>query len=163
MSEFIEPHPKDLPRMGMKLDLAKIKDPNEEIDLVNDLWLGEDVTQDMIDAVEPKLWHVIVKQIGVQEKSSGGIIYTQQTIADQEWMIGMCVVVKLGPAVYQGPKFKELGLTPADGPQIGEVYRFAARQPTRYKLYGETFIEVADDALTAKFNREHLAGVSFNR
>lgn len=172
-NSFVEPHPMDLPKLKiadttgpaapLSLDLGRIKTPNDVIDTENDLWLGENVTQDMLDAVEPKLWYVVVKQVGIRERSAGGILYTDQTVADMEWTMGLCVVCKLGPAVYTGPKFQDLGLTPADGPQVGDVYRFQARNPTRYRLYGETFIEVADDALTSKFNRKHLHEVSFNR
>lgn len=157
---FIEPLPMHLPKKNAEI---VVKTPHDVIDPVNDPWIGEHVTEEMLEAVDPKLWYVVVKQIGITEKTKGGILLTDQTVADMEWTMGLCIVCKLGPAVYKGPKFQDLGLTPADGPQVGEVYRFQARNPTRYRLYGETFIEVADDALTSRFSREHLHEVSFSR
>ena len=173
--DFNEPLPKDLPKNpnltvveGFKpLDLNKIADPNEEIDLVNDKWLGENITDDMIKALKPKLWWVIVKQVGIRDaitfKSGHKLILTDQAIEDQQWLVGMCVVVKVGPAVYKGRKYEEYGLTPEDGPQPGDVYHFSARNPKRYKVDGETFIEVPDDALTTEFNREQLHLIDFSK
>lgn len=149
------------------LDLSQIQTPHDEIDLVKDKWLGERVTEEMIDALRPQLWWVIVKQVGIKKeivfKNGQKLILTDQSVDEQQWAVGMCVVVKCGPAVYRGPKFEQIGLTPEDGPQPGKVYHFSARNPKRYKVDGETFIEVPDDALTTEFNREQLHLVDFSK
>lgn len=127
-------------------------------------WLGEDVPP-LAHIPDPKLWRVVVKQIGIKKKivtaSGHEFLMPDQVVADQEWTHGMCIVVKVGPAVYRGKKFEDLGLTPEDGPQVGHIYSFEARQPKRFKVDGVQLIELADDALSMQFHKDHLHRVSF--
>lgn len=126
---------------------------------MDDLWLGETMP-DLEKIPEPQLWNVVVKQIAIKRKV-GSILLPDQTISDQEWTHGMCLVVKTGPAVYRGRKFEDIGITPEMGPKPGDVYKFRARHPERIKIDGETFIELPDDALSMKFDRRFLSSVSF--
>lgn len=127
-------------------------------------WLGEDVPP-LAHIPNPKLWRVVVKQVGIKKKiktaSGFELELPDQVVSDQEWTHGMCVVVKVGPAVYRGKKFEDIGVTPEDGPQVGQIYSFEARQPKRFKIDGVQLIELADDALTMQFDKEHLHRVSF--
>lgn len=128
------------------------------IDMIDDEWLGEKVPIDAIP--DPQLWNVVVKQIAIK-KRVGNILLPDQTISDQEWTHGLCMVIKVGPAVYRGKKFEDMEITPEMAPKPGDIYKFKARTPERFQVDGETFIEVADDALTLKVDRKAIDRIAF--
>lgn len=131
------------------------------IDLIDDPWMGEDIPEAALKGLKVKLWHCVVKQIGIRRKSKGGLILPDQTVADQEWTHGLCMVVKAGPACYRGKKFEDLGIEPEDAPKPGELYLFTARSPERIKVADETFILVPDDALKVRVDRKYINDISF--
>lgn len=128
-------------------------------DIFDDIFLGEHVPLEAIP--EPQRFNVFVKQINLRAKI--GSIHIPDTVqADQQWSHGMGLVVKVGPSVYRGAKFEDVGLTPDMGPQVGDIYWFLARAPQRIFVDNELYMLLADDALLAKFDRRQLDRVRFS-
>ncbi len=128
---------------------------------LNDPWFGETVAEEAA-LPEPGKWYCIVKQIGIKRKV-GSIIIPDSVQSDQQWSHGLCLVVRVGPAVYRGSKFRDMELD-ADkhGPKVGDIWTFQARQVRyRVKIDGEDYIEMPDDALVSRINPHELHRYSF--
>lgn len=124
----------------------------------SDLWLGEKVPLEAIP--EPDRFNLVIKQVEIKKKF-GSILAPSSTIDAQSWTHGMAVVVKRGPSVYRGKKFEDMGLSPEDGPKVGDVIYYESRAPRRFKVDGEEFLVIPDDAVIARFHRDHLSRIGF--
>ena len=129
------------------------------ITLLDDPWLGETIPFEALP--KPERFHILLKQVNIKRKV-GSVLIPDSVQHDQQWSHGMGLVVALGPAVFQGQKFVDMGLSPETGPQLGDIYWFEARAPRRLKVDGELYLLIADDGLLAKFDRKHLDRMSFN-
>jgi hypothetical protein len=125
---------------------------------LDDLFLGEHVPLKAIP--DPARFNVIVKQVNLRKKI-GSIEIPDTVLADQQWHHGMGLVVKVGPSVYRGAKFADVGLTPEDGPKVGELWWFTARAPLRLYVDNELYMLLSDDGLNGKFDRYELDRVRF--
>ncbi len=125
----------------------------------SDMWLGEKVPLEAVP--EPDRFNLVIKQVEVKKKF-GSIIAPPSTIDAQSWTHGMAVVVKCGPSVYRGKKFEDMGLSPEDGPKVGDVIYYESRAPKRFKVDGEEFLIIPDDAVLARFKRENLSRIGFS-
>lgn len=110
----------------------------------------------------PKRWYMLVRQIG-QKRKVRGLLLPQQMVDDQDWTHGAAVVIKLGPSVYRGRKYEELGLTPEDAPKVGEIVYFEARSPRRIWHKGQCYLIIADDATHSDDDLENLDDISFTK
>lgn len=125
---------------------------------LTDKFLGEKIPLEAI--IEPDRFYVVVKQVAIKQKI-GSILMPTSAVDAQSWTHGMALVIKVGPSVYRGRKFEDVGLTPDDGPKVGDVIYFEARTPRRLKVDGEEYLLIPDDAIMGRFSREHLARTSF--
>lgn len=125
----------------------------------SDIWFGENVPLEAIP--DPDRFNLVVKQVEIKKKI-GSIIVPSSTIDAQSWTHGMAVVVKRGPSVYRGKKFEEMGLSPDDGPKVGDVIYYESRAPRRFKVDGEEFLVIPDDAVIARFHRAHISRIGFS-
>jgi hypothetical protein len=116
-------------------------------DQLQDLYMGEPIA-DKVDALPmPERFNLIVAQVAIKKKV-GSLILADQTIQDQQWTHGLVVVVKVGPSVFKGKRFEDMGLSSDDAPQVGDM-----------------FFEVPDDAILARWTREqrqHLHRIGFS-
>lgn len=79
----------------------------------------------------------------------GSIFIPDGAIEAQMWINGLGKVCALGPGVYKGRRYEEMGLSPEDAPKIGDIVIYNAKSPNRITVDGRTLIYVADDATTA--------------
>jgi co-chaperonin GroES (HSP10) len=115
---------------------------------------------------DPDRFYLLITQVGIKTKSSGGILLPGTTVSDQEWNHGLGLVVKVGPAVYRGKRFEDMGLHPSEGPKPGDLVLFQARTPNRIKVEipgggDRLFLEIADDAILGRVQREHMHRIKF--
>lgn len=134
---------------------AIIAEPETDI---SDVWLGEKIPLEAIP--DPDRFNLVIKQVTIKTKIKS-ILLAPSTIDAQSWTHGMAVVVKRGPSVYRGKKFEDMGLSPEDGPKVGDVIYYESRAPRRFKVDGEEFLVIPDDAVIARFNRDHLSRIGF--
>jgi hypothetical protein len=141
--------------------------PKPKVEVANDLgslFLGEDLPP--LDWIpDPDRFMLLVTQIAIKKKV-GLLHLPDQTIADQEWNHGLGLVVKVGPAVYKGQRFRDMGLDESHAPKVGDVILFQARTPNRIKVEmpsggDRLFLEIADDALLGRVKREHMHRIKF--
>lgn len=140
---------------------------NPSIELDNDLadlFLGE--TLPPLDWIpDPDRFLMTVTQVAIKKKV-GLLHLPDQTIADQEWNHGLGLVIKVGPAVYQGQRFKDMGLDENHAPKVGDLVLFQAKTPNRIKVDlpgggSRLFLQIADDAILGRVKREHMHRVKF--
>jgi co-chaperonin GroES (HSP10) len=113
-------------------------------------------------AIKVHRFQVLLRHHLLRKTSANGlIILTDQTIADQHWTHGMAEVVAVGPSVYRGKKFEDMGLTPEDGPKVGDIVFFESRAPRRFKFNGELLLMVPDDAIGFSVDPDHADKISF--
>lgn len=132
---------------------------------LGELFLGEDLPP--LDWIpDPDRFMLLVTQIGIKKKSAGGIIIPDQTVDGQEWNHNMGLVIKVGPSVYTGHRFVDMGLNKDQAPKPGDVVLFQAKTPNRLKVDlpngGERlFLQIADDAVLGRVKREHMHRIKF--
>lgn len=132
---------------------------------LDDKWLGE--TLPPLEWIpDPDRFYLLVTQVGIKTQSAGGILLPGTTIADQEWNHGLGLVVKVGPAVYAGQRFRDMNLGVEDGPVVGDLVLFQARTPNRIKVElpgggDRLFLQISDDAILGRVKREHMHRVKF--
>ena len=80
----------------------------------------------------------------------GSIFIPDSAIEAQMWVNGLGKVCAVGPGVYRGRRFEEMGLTPEDGPKVGDIVVYNSKSPNRLTVDGRTIIFVADDAITSR-------------
>ena len=143
----------------MTSDLILAKKCGASLDAnLKDRWLGEKVPLEALP--EPERYNVLIKQVNIRNKINS-ILIPETVQSDQQWSHGMGLVVKVGPSVFRGSKFADVGLTPEMGPKPGDIYWFQARAPMRLFVDNELYMLLADDGLLAKFDRNHLDRVRF--
>ncbi len=138
-----------------KAEGGKIPDLN----ILDDFWMGEHVPLEALP--EPERFNVLIKQVNIKKVTAKGILIPETVQSDQQWSHGMGLVVKVGPSVFRGTKFLDVGLTPEMGPAPGDIYWFQARAPMRLFVDDELYMLLADDGLLAKFDRKQLSRVRF--
>jgi hypothetical protein len=123
----------------------------------------EDMDDPMPDlaGIEVETTQILLKPVGIKRRK-GAIIFSDQTIDDQYWTHGLGRVAKLGPSVYRGKRFADLGLSPEDAPPVGAVVNYNARTPRRVKIDGEVFIIVNDDAIGLRIDPAQAHRITFH-
>lgn len=136
--------------------------------LANDLtdkFLGESLPpMDWIP--DPDRYFLLITQVGIKRKSAGGILLPDASISDQQWNHGLGLVIKTGPAVYTGQRFRDMNLDVSHAPTVGDLVLFQARTPNRIEVQmpdggWRLFLEIADDALLGRVKREHMHRIKF--
>jgi len=94
----------------------------------------------------PHRYLVLVMPVMVRSKI-GSVWLPDQAIDDQLWINGLGKVCAVGPGVYKGRRFADIGLTPEDAPKIGDVVIYNAKSPNRLTVDGRTLLFVNDDSL----------------
>jgi len=109
----------------------------------------------------PARWNLVVRQLGIKEKI--GSLYMPDSVKDaQSYTHGMAVVLKVGSCVYRGRKYEDLGLSPEDGPQVGDIICFRAHSaPTRFKVQDIELMVIPDDAYYATVAPDQVDAISF--
>jgi hypothetical protein len=110
---------------------------------------------------DPERWNLCIRQLGIKEKI--GSLYIPDSVKDaQSYTHGMGVVLKVGKCVYRGRKYEDLGLTPEDGPQVGDIICFRAHTaPTRLKVQDIEVMYIPDDAFYARATPDMVDSISF--
>jgi co-chaperonin GroES (HSP10) len=132
---------------------------------LDDLFLGEELPP-LEWIPNPDRFYLFVIQVAVKTVTDGGIIIPGTMVADQEWNHGLGLVIKVGPAVYRGKRFEDMGLHPSEGPKPGDLVLFQARTPNRVRVSlpgggSRLFLEIADDAILGRVQREHMHRIKF--
>ena len=137
------------------------------IELDNDLdklFLGEELPP-LEWIPDPDRFLLTITQVAIKKKI-GALILPDQTVADQQWNHGLGLVVKVGPSVYQGQRFKDMGLDESHAPKVGDLVLFQAKTPNRLDVAlpgggWRLFLQIADDAILGRVKREHMHRVKF--
>jgi hypothetical protein len=108
----------------------------------------------------PERFNLIVKPVGVKKKV-GSIILADQTVDAQQWTHGTAVVCKVGPSVFRGQRFKDMGLGPEDGPKVGDLVYIMPRNPNRFEVDGELYMLIADDGIYARLDPAHAHRITY--
>ncbi len=128
-------------------------------------WLGEDVPDALVKKLQDMRavhrFNILVKRVDIKRKV-GSVYIPDSVAADMQWLQGLGVVVVVGPSVYRGQKFEDVGLSPDDAPKVGDAVWFNARVPQKIKMDGIEFLLLPDDALLMTIPREDLHRFSFN-
>jgi co-chaperonin GroES (HSP10) len=105
----------------------------------------------------PHRYLVLVMPVMVKSKI-GSIFLPDQAVDDQLWINGLGKVCAVGPGVYKGRRFEEMGLSPDDAPKIGDIVIYNAKSPNRITVAGRKLLFVNDDGLfgTVKPDDAHL-------
>lgn len=131
---------------------------------LKDLFLGENLPP-LEWIPDPDRFYLLVTQVAIKRKV-GNIIIPDKTVDDQVWNHGLGLVVKVGPSVYRGTRFKDMDLTPDEGPRQGDLVLFQARTPNRIEIAlpeggHRLFLQIADDAILGRVKREHMHRIKF--
>ena len=110
---------------------------------------------------DPDRFYMICKPVGLKKKV-GSIILTDSTVDNQQWTHGMVRILKAGPAVYVGKRYADMGLLPEDAPKVGDIVYIQPRQPMRFKVDGELYLMVQDDAVIGRVPKEHAHRIAFD-
>lgn len=108
----------------------------------------------------PHRYLVLVMPVMVRSRI-GSILLADQTIEDQLWINGLGKVCAVGPGVYRGRRFEEMGLTPADAPAIGSIVIYNAKTPNRITVGGRKLLFVNDDGLFGTVRPEDAHLIQF--
>jgi hypothetical protein len=128
---------------------------------LDDLWMGEPIAH-LLEAVPtPDRFYMLVTQVKIREKV-GSIILPGTAVKDQDWTHGLGIVVKVGPAVYKGRRFADIGLDESDGFTPGDLVLFnAGASPNRIYVDDRLFLMITDDSVRARPKREHAHRIKF--
>jgi hypothetical protein len=121
---------------------------------------GKDLTIPLEALPYPERFNLIVKPVGIKKKV-GSIILADQTIDAQEWTHGTAVVCKVGPSVFRGQRFKDMGLSPADAPKVGDLVYIMPRNPNRFEVDKELYMLIADDGIFARLDPKHVSRLTY--
>lgn len=128
-------------------------------------WLGEDVPTELMAKLQSiramHRFNLLVKRVEVKSKI-GNIFIPDAAKHDMNWLQGLGVVVLVGPSVYRGAKFEDVGLTQDDAPKVGDAIWFNARVPLKVKIDGVEYLSLPDDAILMTIPREEAHRFSFN-
>lgn len=128
-------------------------------------WLGEAVPLDLMAKLQAMnaihRFNLLVKRIDIKRKING-IHLPDSVVSDMQWLQGLGVVCVVGPAVYRGAKFEDVGLTPDMAPKVGDAIWFNARVPLKVKIDGVEYLAMPDDAILMTIPRDELHRFSFN-
>lgn len=130
---------------------------------IDDPWFGEDIA-DIVEAVSPPdRFYMAITQCQVRKKV-GSIIIPGKAVEDQEWTHGLGIVVKVGPAVYEGRRFADIGLSKeTHGFKPGDLVHFnAGASPRRAYFDGRLFLYITDDAVISRPDRRFVHRMSFH-
>ena len=108
----------------------------------------------------PERFNLIVKPVGIKRKV-GSIILADQSVDAQEWTHGTALVCKVGPSVFRGQRFKDMGLAPSDGPKVGDLVYIMPRNPNRFEVDGELYMLIADDGIYARLDPQHAHRIKY--
>ena len=123
-------------------------------------WHGEEIPDERF-IPEPDRFLLLVKQLGIKRKI-GSIELPDQLVDAQSYTHGMGLVVKVGPCVYKGRKFEDMGATEEMGPKVGDIVTFEARgAPRRIWIKGVELLFIMDDQITSRPTPEQVPHISF--
>jgi hypothetical protein len=121
---------------------------------------GKDLAIPLEALPYPERFNLIVKPVGIKRKV-GSIILADQTVDAQQWTHGTAVVCKVGPSVFRGQRFKDMGLGPEDGPKVGDLVYIMPRNPNRFEVDGELYMLIADDGIFARLDPKHAHRITY--
>jgi hypothetical protein len=108
----------------------------------------------------PERFNLIVRPVGIK-KMMGSIILPDQVVDAQQWTHGTALVCKVGPSVFRGQRFKDMGLGPEDGPKVGDLVYVMPRNPNRFEVDGELYMLIADDGIFARLDPKHAHRITY--
>jgi co-chaperonin GroES (HSP10) len=123
-------------------------------------YVNEDLNIPLEALPYPERFNLIVRQVSIKKKI-GSIILADQTVSAQEWTHGTAVVCKVGPSVFRGQRFKDMGLGPEDGPKVGDLVYVMPRNPNRFEVDGELYMLIADDGIFARLDPKHAHRITY--
>lgn len=123
-------------------------------------YVDEDLKIPLEALPDPERFNLIVKPVGIK-RMVGKIILADQTVDAQEWTHGTVVVCKVGPAVFKGHRFKDMGIHHTDAPKVGDLLYVMPRTPNRFKVDGQIYFLVADDGIFARLDPKHAHRIEY--
>jgi len=96
----------------------------------------------------PHRWLVALMPVAIRSKI-GSIHIPDSAVDAQLWINGLGKVCAVGPGVYKGRRYEEMGLSPEDAPKVGDIVIYNAKSPNRIRIGERTLIYVNDDGITA--------------
>ena len=108
----------------------------------------------------PHRYLVLVMPVMVRSKI-GNIFLPDQAVDDQLWINGLGKICAVGPGVYKGRRYEEMGLSPDDAPKIGDIVIYNAKSPNRITVGGRKLLFVNDDGLFGTVEPENAHLVQF--
>lgn len=108
----------------------------------------------------PARFLIALMPVSVKDKI-GNVWLPDTAIEQQMWINGIGKVCALGPGVFKGRRFEDMGLTPEDAPKVGDLVIYNAKTPNRFKVDGVTLILVADDGYHMTVDPEHAHRITF--
>ena len=104
-------------------------------------------------------WRVHVIQIGVRERTTGGVLLSEQHTVDQSHLHGLGKVVSIGSAAYKAEAFKDCD--PSEIPKVGSLVLFDPRAAKRYMTNGQIWFRLNDDHVDTVVNATEASGFEF--
>lgn len=123
-------------------------------------YVSEDLKIPLDALPYPERFNIIVKPVGVK-KMIGSLIMPDQVVDGQQWTHGTAVVCRVGPSVFRGQRFKDMGLGPEDGPKVGDLVYIMPRNPNRFKVDGEIYMLIADDGIFARLDPKQAHRIEY--
>lgn len=109
---------------------------------------------------QPHGWGMTIVQIGLREKSKGGLILSDHIVHDQTWRHRLAKVLAMGSACYKGDQWRDVD--PATLPTVGSLILFNPRgcgEPVwRFDV---PYWIINDDHWAGSVSREHAHGYKF--
>jgi hypothetical protein len=128
---------------------------------ITDMFHGAEVPA-LMHVPEPERYYIAVAQYKIK-KRVGSILLPDSAVDAQGWTHGLAVVLKVGPCAFKGRKMEDLGLSPDNAPQVGDIVCYTARVvPSRLKVDGIDVMYIPDDAPYARVSPEMAPHISFN-
>lgn len=106
----------------------------------------------------------LVAPLQIQNKTAGGILLSDQTLDDMEWIQGIGRVVLAGPCVYRGVRWRDMDFDPVTmGVKVGDLCRFNAKTPERFWFDNYLIISINDDAIRGPISPKNVHRYRFER
>lgn len=110
-------------------------------------------------SVVPKRVHpyrMYVMLVGLQNKSTGGIILPDEHIDAQYFNHCLGRIVAMGPCCFTGQRWRDIGYAEELHPKVGDYITFNPRAPLRETWSGTKLIIINDDDFRSHPTREEI-------
>lgn len=112
----------------------------------NDEWVTDDTVKDSKEIESlPVGWRIVVRPLPQATKSSGGVIFAQQTLSDKEMTETVGTLVAVGPLAWKGEQYQG-----QDWAQRGDVVMFGKYAGKKFEYGGVKYVLLNEDEIIAR-------------